>query len=144
MSGTVTKSTIVQSTPEKVRQVILDVEAYPGWQREMESVAILTKDQHGRPESVKFDVSAMGQKAGYTLTFSYPDENTIESHLTDGDLITKQDQRYRLTAIPGGGTEIDYSLDITIKWQVPDFMINAIINKGIKTNLGGIKAQAER
>jgi ribosome-associated toxin RatA of RatAB toxin-antitoxin module len=144
MSGTVTKSTVVQSPLEKVRQVILDVEAYPTWQKEMQKVVILTKDDQGRPESVRFDVSAMGQKAGYTLVFGYPDENTIETHLTEGDMITKQDQLYRLAPAPDGATEIDYSLDILIKWTVPDFMLNAIINKGIKNNLGGIKEQAER
>lgn len=144
MSGTVTKSTLIDSSPEKVRQVILDVEAYPVWQKEMQKVVILSRDSQGRPETVKFDVSAMGQKAGYTLEFSYPDENTIASHLIDGDMITKQDQLYRLTEAPSGGTGLDYSLDILIKWQVPDFMINAIINKGIKNNLTGIKEQAER
>lgn len=143
MSGTVTKSTVVKSPPEKVRQVILDVESYPAWQKEMQKVVILTKDDDGRPETARFDISTMGQKATYTLAFSYPDENQIETHLTEGDMITKQDQLYRLSPAPGGCTEIDYSLDISIKWQVPDFMLNAIINKGIKNNLGGIKAQAE-
>jgi ribosome-associated toxin RatA of RatAB toxin-antitoxin module len=144
MSGAVTKSIIVNSSPEKVREVILDVENYPAWQKEMQQVVILGEDDKARPETVKFDISAMGQKASYTLVFSYPDENTIQTRLTDGDMITKQDQLYRLNAAAGGGTELDYTLDIMIKWQVPEFMINAIINKGIKGNLGGIKEQAER
>lgn len=144
MSGTVTKSIIVNSSPKKVREVILDVENYPSWQKEMQEVTILDRDDQGRPETVKFDVSVMGQKASYTLAFSYPDENTVETHLTKGDMITKQDQLYRITPASGGNTELDYSLDILIKWQVPDFMINSIINKGIKGNLGGIKEQAER
>lgn len=60
----------------------------------------------------------MGQKAAYTLAFSYPAEHTIETRLTEGDMITKQDQLYRLT--PGdGGTELDYSLDIQIKCRCP-------------------------
>jgi ribosome-associated toxin RatA of RatAB toxin-antitoxin module len=142
MSGTISKSTFVKAPVDRVRQVILDVEAYPSWQREMQKVVVLSKDDQDRPGTARFDISAMGQKATYTLAFTYPDEHTIESHLTEGDMITTQDQVYRL-AEGAGGTELTYSLDILIKWTVPDFMLNAIINKGIKNNLTGIKEQAE-
>lgn len=142
MSSTVSKSTFVKAPAERIMQVILDVEAYPSWQKEMEQVVVLSTDTQGRPETARFNVSSMGQKAAYTLAFSYPQEHTVETHLTEGDMMTKQDQLYRLTPADGG-TEVDYSLDISIKWQVPDFMLNAIINKGIKNSLAGIKAQAE-
>jgi ribosome-associated toxin RatA of RatAB toxin-antitoxin module len=142
MSSTITKTAVVEAPPDKVSAVILDVEAYPHWQREMKTVTVLTKDDTGRPLTAKFAVSAMGQAAGYTLAFSYPAPNVIVTHLTEGDMMTKQDQTYTLTDI-GGKTEIEYALDISIKWPVPDFMLNAIINKGVKTNLSGIKAAAE-
>jgi ribosome-associated toxin RatA of RatAB toxin-antitoxin module len=142
MTSKISKSTLVNAPVEKIMRVILDVEAYPSWQKEMERVVVLSEDGQGRPETAKFDISAMGQKACYTLAFSYPEQHTIETHLTEGDMITQQDQVYRLTPADGG-TEVDYSLDIMIKWQVPDFMLNAIINKGIKNSLTGIKAQAE-
>jgi ribosome-associated toxin RatA of RatAB toxin-antitoxin module len=142
MSDSITETSVIEASVEKVWSVILDVEAYPSWQKEMQHVEILTKDDQGRPATVKFDVSAMGQKAGYTLAFSYPDESTIETHLTDGDMIIKQDQLYRLSPA-AAGTSLEYTLDIGIKWQVPDFMLKAIINKGIKGNLGGIKSQSE-
>ncbi len=142
MGSLVTKSTFVNAPVDEVRRVILDVEGYPSWQKEMEKVEIVSRDDHGRPSEVRFEISTMGQKADYTLVFSYPEENTIESHLTRGETIVKQDQLYRLT-VENDGTELNYSLDISIKWEVPDFMLSAIINKGIKNNLTGIKSQAE-
>jgi ribosome-associated toxin RatA of RatAB toxin-antitoxin module len=142
MSDSITQTTVIKAPVEKVSAVILDVEAYPSWQKEMKKVEIVSKDDQGRPATVSFDVSAMGQKAAYTLVFSYPDEHTIESHLTEGDMIVKQDQIYRLTA-SGDETSLEYTLDMGVKWQVPDFMLKAIITKGIKGNVGGIKSQSE-
>jgi ribosome-associated toxin RatA of RatAB toxin-antitoxin module len=138
----VTKSEVVAASPQRVSAVILDVEGYPNWQREMKQVCVLTKDDTGRPLTAKFDISAMGQAAAYTLAFSYPEANVIETHLTEGDMIVKQDQTYTLVE-SGGGTRLEYSLDMAVKWPVPDFMISAIINKGIKGNLSGIKSVAE-
>jgi carbon monoxide dehydrogenase subunit G len=143
MSSSITESTTIKAPIETVQSVILDVEAYPIWQKEMQKVEILEKDDQGRPATVKFDVSAMGQKAGYTLAFSYPDSSTITSTLTEGDMIVKQEQTYQLVQY-GAGTKLIYSLDIAIKWTVPDFMLKSIINKGIKGNLSGIKSQSEK
>ncbi|AWK76514.1 MULTISPECIES: SRPBCC family protein [Rhodococcus] len=143
MSSSITESTTIKAPIETVQSVILDVEAYPIWQKEMQKVEILEKDDQGRPATVKFDVSAMGQKAGYTLAFSYPDSSTITSTLTEGDMIVKQEQTYQLVQ-DGAGTKLIYSLDIAIKWTVPDFMLKSIINKGIKGNLSGIKSQSEK
>jgi len=142
MSSSITASTSINASAERVRAVILDVEAYPTWQKEILKVEILDKDEQERPVTVKFDISAMGQKAGYTLAFDYPDEATVETHLTEGDMIVKQDQTYRISPV-AVGTTLDYTLDMAVKWTVPDFMLKAIINKGIKGNLTGIKTQSE-
>ncbi|MFF3570077.1 SRPBCC family protein [Nocardia jiangxiensis] len=142
MSNSIAESTTIKATAEKVRSAILDVEAYPTWQKEMLKVEIVDKDALGRPATVKFDISAMGQKASYTLVYSYPDETTIETHLTEGDTIVKQDQTYGITSV-AAGVELNYQLDMAVKWSVPDFMLKAIINKGIKGTLTGIKTRSE-
>jgi ribosome-associated toxin RatA of RatAB toxin-antitoxin module len=142
MSNKVTSTSVISATPDQVRAAILNLEGYPAWQREMKSVVIKERDDQGRPMTVVFDVAVAGQSAGYTLEFSYPADNVIASTLTEGNLITKQDQTYTLTEV-GGGTQLEYSLDIAVKWEIPDFMLNAIIKKGVKTNTGGIKKNAE-
>ncbi|MBA0126757.1 SRPBCC family protein [Haloechinothrix sp. YIM 98757] len=142
MSNVTTRATFVSAPPDKVAAVITDLESYPSWQKEMQYVEILTKDDQSRPVKVRFDISAMGQEASYTAVFSYPEEGVIESHLLEGDMITKQDQRYVLSPT-NDGTEVSYTLELDVKWQVPDVMLKAIINKGIKTNLDGIKKRSE-
>jgi len=142
VSNSIAESTTIKATADKVRSTILDVEAYPTWQKEMLQVKIVDKDALGRPATVKFDISAMGQKASYTLVYSYPDEATIETHLTEGDAIVKQDQTYGITPV-ADGVELNYQLDMAVKWTVPDFMLKAIINKGIKGTLTGIKSRSE-
>lgn len=142
MNGTTSKTEMVGASLERVREVILDLEAYPEWQREMRKVVVLDRDDEGRPVLAQFDISAMGQAASYTLKFEYPAPNTIVSHLTLGDMITKQDQRYTLQSADGK-TELRYELDIAMKWQIPEFMRDAIIKKGVKNSLAGIKKVAE-
>jgi hypothetical protein len=142
MSNQVTSTSTINANPDKVRAAILDLEGYPAWQREMKSVVIKERDGEGRPKTVVFDVAVAGQSAGYTLEFSYPADNVISSTLTEGSLITKQDQTYTLTEV-SGGTEMVYTLDIAVKWDIPDFMLNAIIKKGVKTNTSGVKKNAE-
>jgi len=136
------KTEMVAASQDRVREVILDLEAYPEWQREMRSVVVLSRDDEGRPLLAQFDISAMGQAASYTLKYAYPSPDTIVSHLTIGDMITKQEQTYTLQSVDGR-TELKYELDIAIKWQIPEFMREAIIKKGVKSSLSGIKKIAE-
>jgi len=142
MSNQLTVTETIKATPDDVRAAILDLEGYPQWQREMKTVVITDKDEQGRPKTATFDIAVAGQAATYTLEYSYPDADTIESRLAEGSLITKQDQTYRLTD-RDGATELRYSLDMAVKWEIPDFMLNAIIKKGVKTNVNGIKKNAE-
>jgi hypothetical protein len=142
MSNTVTSTSVIKASPDRVRAAILDIEGYPAWQREMKSVVVKERDAEGRPKTVVFDVAVAGQSAGYTLEYSYPAENVIKSTLSEGSLITKQDQSYTLTEVDGG-TQMEYDLDIAVKWDIPDFMLNAIIKKGVKTTTGGVKKNAE-
>jgi ribosome-associated toxin RatA of RatAB toxin-antitoxin module len=142
LSESVTSTSVISARPEAVRAAILDLEGYPEWQREMKKVVVTEKDDEGRPKTAVFDIAVAGQAASYTLEYTYPAENAIRSRLTEGSLITKQDQDYVLTEVPGG-TQLEYSLDIEIKWSVPDFMLKAIVNKGVKTNVSGIKKTAE-
>ena len=140
--STKVSATVIAAKPEAVRAAILDVESYPAWQREMQKVVVLSSDDDSRPLTARFDISAMGQAACYTLEFSYPEPNMIVTHLIEGDTIVKQDQTYILREV-ASGTELEYSLDIAVKWPIPEFMLAAIITKGIKTNVNGIKAVAE-
>jgi ribosome-associated toxin RatA of RatAB toxin-antitoxin module len=142
MSNQVTTTTLIKAPGDKVRAAILDLEGYPAWQREMKSVVVKERDEQGRPSVVVFDVAVAGQSAGYTLQYSYPSDDVISSTLTEGSLITKQDQTYTLTPV-AEGTQLDYALDMAVKWDIPDFMLNAIIKKGVKTNTNGIKKNAE-
>lgn len=142
MSTTVTKSSFVEAPPEKVSAIILDLDSYPSWQKEVQKVDIVSTDDEGRPLEAKFSMSSMGQHANYTLAYSYADNLTVATRLTDGDLITKLDQLYELLEVDGG-TEVRYSLDMDVKWQVPEFIIKSIVSKGVRTNLEGIKSRGE-
>lgn len=143
MSNLVTKSVLVEAPPEKILEVILDLDSYPSWQNEVQNIEILSTDEKGRPLDANFSISSMGQKANYTLTYSYPDSMTVVTRLAEGDLLTKLDQRYELSQ-GGSGTGVRYSLDMKVKWQVPEFIIKSIISKGVRTNLDGIKSRSEK
>src|SRR5688500_17131699 len=96
MSQAVTRKSTVEASPARILGVLTDVTAYPQWQKEVQTASVLSADDRGRPQLVRMDVSAMGMKGNYTLEYRYPDPNTLEWRLTEGDMITANDATYRL------------------------------------------------
>ncbi|MCW2722949.1 SRPBCC family protein [Pseudonocardia sp.] len=138
----ISKSISVNAPEDQILGIILNVEDYPSWQKEVQKVEVLEKDDQGRPKQATMHVSAMGQAGYYTVEYSYPDGN-VEYHLLDGDMMTKNDASFTLAG-NGGTTEVTVAMDLAIKWALPEFMVNQLILKGVKDMLKSIKTKAEQ
>lgn len=143
MSQPVSRKSTIDASPAAILAVLTDVGAYPRWQKEVETAEILATDDQGRPQTVRMDVSAMGMKAGYTLDYTYPADNVLAWKLVDGDMITANDATYTMTDNGDGTTDLNVEMLLGVKWKLPDFMIDQMIQKAVNDYIKGIKALAE-
>ncbi|GAA0603545.1 SRPBCC family protein [Sporichthya brevicatena] len=143
MSQPVSRTATVDASPSAILKVLTDVKAYPQWQKEVDEVELLATDEQGRPQTVRVNVTAMGMKANYTLDYRYPAENVFEWKLVDGDMITANDATYTLTDNGDGSTNLNVEMLLGVKWKLPEFMIDQMIQKAVNDYIKGIKSQAE-
>lgn len=143
MSQAVTRKSTVEASPERILDVLTDVAAYPQWQKEVDTAQVLGSDDQGRPQGVKVAVTAMGMKGNYTLEYRYPDASTLEWRLTDGDMITANDATFRLHDNGDGTTEMQVEMLLGVKWKLPDFMVDQMIQKAVNDYIKGIKSMSE-
>jgi hypothetical protein len=58
-------------------------------------------------------------------------------------MTTQQDALYVFNPNSNGGTDLELEMAIGLKWNLPSFMINQLVTKGINDNLKAIKRLAE-
>ncbi|GAB77629.1 Ribosome association toxin PasT (RatA) of the RatAB toxin-antitoxin module [Austwickia chelonae] len=142
-----TESSIyVESSPTVVADVIADVEAYPQWTSQMQSVRVLTQDEEEWPEHVEFVVDAGIFKDTYVLDYTWDIEEdsqgVISWTLVRGEKLTAMDGSYSLCA-EGGGTRVTYRLTVDVDLAVPG-MLKRQAEKSIVTGaLDGLKKRCE-
>ncbi len=140
----VSKSLAVSAPAETILAIVLDVEAYPEWQKEVQKAVIEERDDQGRPARATMSVSAMGQEASYTVVYDYPNDKTVQYHLVEGDTMTKNDATFAVSDGQDGASELTVEMDLALTWNLPEFMITQVTLKGVKDMLRGIKKQAEQ
>lgn len=142
MSASVDRTLAIAASPEIVLGVICDFEQYPVWQKDVASAEIHDRDDQGRPSKVTLTTAAMGMTIPALVAVTYG-ENQMEYHLTEpGGIAVQQDAYYVLTPTPEG-TELHLKMEVDLKWNVPAFMMNQLITKGVNDNLKAIKLVAE-
>lgn len=142
MASPVKRSMTIAAPPSKVLQVVLDFDQYASWQKEIESATVIERDDEGRPAKVKLVASAMGMKANSVIALAHA-PNEVSWHLVEGDMITRNDSHYVLRENAKGGTDIELEMMFELKWNLPSFMIDNIIAKGVNDNLKAVKRAAE-
>lgn len=142
--SSISKSIDVSAPADKILGIVLNVETYPDWQREVVKVEVLEKDDQGRPSKVTMHVKAMGKNGFYTVQYRYPSDSVAEYRLTEGDMMTKHDASFSVVDKGDGQSELTVAMDLALVWNLPETMINQLILKGVKDMLKGIKSQAEQ
>lgn len=137
------KSVEIAATPQQVLDVLLDVETYADWQKEVQQVEVVAKDDLGRPARTTVHVKAMGQSSSYTVEYDYPSDGVVEYHLVEGELMTKNDARFTTVDKGDGTTELTVEMDLALVWALPAVVTKQMIVKGIKDMCKGVKARAE-
>lgn len=139
-------SIVIDADPATVLDIIADFDAYPEWADAVKTTTVLSEDEDGWPEQVKFVLDAGVIKDTYTLAYDWDlDEDgsgAVSWSLVEAGLLKALDGRYSLVATDGG-TDVGYVL--TVQTSVP--MIGVLKRKAEKaivdTALKELKKRAE-
>lgn len=109
------RSIVVAAPAAQVMSTIADVEAYPEWVAATKSVEVLETGPDKRPARARFVLDAGMVKDTFELAYTWdPDGLSVSWKLLEGQLQKSQDGRYDLHELPGGSTEVTYSLTVDL------------------------------
>jgi ribosome-associated toxin RatA of RatAB toxin-antitoxin module len=142
MSETVTETRDIPAPPQAVLDAIIDVAAYPSWQKDVRSVDVLEHDAEGRPARARFLVDARVFTADYTLDYTYGD-GTVRWELVASDQFRQLDGGYTVADAGGGTSRVVYELEVDPAISVPRFMRRAAAEKIVRSALDNLRTRVE-
>lgn len=142
MSEAVADSIVINATPQAVMDVILDVEAYPKWQRDIREVKVLERDEQDRVVRAHFVVDARLLTAVYTLAYTYSSD-AVRWELVSSEQLRQLDGGYTVTSAAGGISTVTYELVADPTISVPGFLRRRAAEHIVRGALDGLKQRVE-
>lgn len=142
MSESVSGSLTVEADLHAVMDVIGDLERYPEWQEEVETVEVLETDGDGWPVKARFSVDAKMLRTRYTLAYSYTD-TTMNWWLVEGEHVRRIDGRYLLDDNGDGTTGVTYELEVEPAISLPKPLRRLAAQRIVDRALDGLKRRVE-
>ena len=145
MPDQATERTTIDSTPDAVFGVALDIERYPEWARDVKEAVVVERDGDGRPLRVQFRAAAMGHSARYVLRYDYGESPLRMGWvLEQGDIVRRLDGEYVFEPDDGtGGTDVTYHLVVELAVPLPGFIKRRAESKIMTTALDELKRRCE-
>ena len=146
MADQATQTIEIAAPPDRVFEVLLDLDAYPTWARDLKGVTVESQDEEGRARDVTFRAAAMGRSTSYTLRYSYDDEpRRMTWELVHGDITRRIDGSYTLEPVPGDPdrTNVTYDLTVDLVVPLPSFVKRRAEAKIINAALRELRAHLE-
>ena len=142
MSESVTEHRVIAASPAEILDAIINVDDYPEWQRDVQSVEVLDRDAQGRPARARFVVDARLFTATYTLDYTYTDD-AVRWELVSSDQLRELDGGYTVTDGGDGTSTVTYELRVDPAISVPRFMRRAAAEKIVRSALDNLRQRAE-
>jgi uncharacterized membrane protein len=146
MADQATQTIEIAAPPERVFEVLLDLDAYPAWARDLKGVSVDARDEHGRGREVTFRAAAMGRSTSYTLRYEYEEQpRRMSWELVRGDITRRIDGSYTLEPVPGhpDRTNVTYDLVVDLIVPLPGFVKRRAEAKIINSALRELRAHLE-
>lgn len=144
MTELTTSSIVIAATPERVARAIADFAAYPSWAKGVKKTEVLSSDDQGRPQQVRFVLDVPPISDTYTLAYVWDGDRSVTWTLVESNLLRSLDGVYELKGRADGSTEVSYRLQLDL--NVP--VIGMLKRKGekvlIETALRGLKTYVEK
>lgn len=141
MADESTQSITIAAPAPDVLGVIADFEAYPEWADSITSAQVLTHDDEGRPEQVRFNLDAGPIKDTYVLAYDWVDDG-VTWDLVSGQMQRSQRGRYRV-ADGGETTEVTYTLSVDLAVPLPGLLKRRAEKRIMDQALTGLKRRVE-
>lgn len=123
MADRASDTIIIEAPVDRVWAIASDIERYPEWALDIKEVAIIGRDDAGRPQEVEFRASALGRSTHYSLRYDYSDApGRLAWSMLDGDIQRSIDGAYVFTDLGDGRTEVRYDLAIDLVVPLPGFV----------------------
>lgn len=145
MADQATQSMEIAAPADRIREVLLDFDAYPTWARDLKGVTVDSVDPDERGREVTFRAAAMGRSTSYTLRYQYEDDpSRISWELVRGDIMRRLDGSYLLEPVDGTDrTRVTYHLAVDLVVPLPSFVKRRAESKIIHTALRELRAHVE-
>jgi ribosome-associated toxin RatA of RatAB toxin-antitoxin module len=134
------RSIDINATPERILEVITEIEDYPTWMDAFHKAEVVERDDQGRPSRASFEVDARIKVLKYALEYGYP-ENGISWKTVGGD-VEQLDGSYIMES-KGDSTTVTYTYAIEPGFPVPGFMVKQGVKMMVTSALEDLKKQAE-
>lgn len=141
MADESTQTITIAAPASDVLGVIADFDAYPEWADSITSAQILTHDDDGNPEQVRFTLDAGPIKDTYVLAYDWDDQG-VSWDLVSGQMQRAQRGRYQL-AESGSSTEVTYTLSVDLAVPLPGLLKRRAEKKIMDQALSGLKRRVE-
>lgn len=141
MADESTQTITIAATASDVLGVIADFDAYPQWADSITEATVLTHDDEGRPEQVKFVLDAGPIKDTYVLAYDWVDDG-VTWDLVSGQMQRGQSGRYRLED-GAGSTTVTYTLSVDLAVPLPGLLKRRAEKRIMDQALTGLKRRVE-
>lgn len=135
-----TKSIDIKATPDKILDVICDIETYPEWMEAFHVAEVTERDDQGRPTKATFEVDARIKVLNYDLEYTYSPDGI--SWKTAGGDVEQIDGAYAMEQ-NGDTTTVTYTYAIEPGFSVPGFMVKQGVKMMVTSALEDLKDRAE-
>ena len=123
MAETATEFTTIAASRDAIWEVVLDIERYPEWAKDIKQAVVRQRDESGRPLEVEFVAAALGRSTHYTLAYDYsgaPERLTWS--MVTGDIQREITGGYTFTARDDTTTDVQYDVVVELVVPLPGFV----------------------
>lgn len=143
MGDSVREQMEVAAPVADVLEVLLAIERYPEWARDLKAAAVLARDDRGRVTEARFRAAGFGYSTEYTLAYDHSTPGRLAWVLTEGDVTRKLDGYYELTEVSEDTTEVAYELEAELVLPLPGFVKRRTAHKITHTALRELRDRVE-
>jgi coenzyme Q-binding protein COQ10 len=134
-------------TADQLYAVAADIESYPKFVPLVKMAKIINRST-GEDGAILCDArleiayTKMGIHEGFsTKVTAYPDKHLIQTESTDGPL-KKMTGEWLLRDLPGGGAEVRYKVDYTLKSKMLQIMLSGMFDLAVRKFLSAFERRA--
>lgn len=107
------------------------------------SVTVIERDSAGRPTRARWRESYGPLPDEFVLEYHWDGDEGVSWRLIEGRILKKEDGRYILADVAGGGTKVTYSFELGIGVWVPPSIRSRLESMIINRALTALKHRVE-